>query len=237
MKKYKKGSYGYINALKKSRLIQTLSLFGIVLIILLVGFLLNNNSKNNYFTIFSVLMVLPATKVAIGYIILIPFRSIDKRKYDEVKSLLPEKSSIYTDVVITSTEKIMNLDFLVILGSRVLGLKGSYKQDLAYINQYLIKGIKDRGFLYECAIYGNEKEFYKAIQLGIEKELKESTKELDHESIRESTKELDKDLNNVDYKELDKVSDELMEQKDHTNVSNNRSSLDELIDYLESLMI
>jgi hypothetical protein len=169
MKKYEKGSFGYINALKKSRLIQTIVLFCIVLIVLLVGVLINNYSKKNYFTIFSVLMVLPATKVAIGYIILIPFRSVDQRKYEKTKSLLPENISFYTDVVLTSSEKIMNLDFLIIIGNRIVGLKGKNRQDLTYINQYINKGIKDRGFLYECVIYDNEREFYNAIKHDLEK--------------------------------------------------------------------
>ena len=64
--------------------------------------------------IFAVLFMLPSVKMLISYIVLLPFQSVSQEEYDEVMEATPIGVTVYTDVVFSSTEKIMKLKFIAI---------------------------------------------------------------------------------------------------------------------------
>ena len=72
---------------------------------------------------------------------------------------LPEKMSLYTDLVITSQEKVMNLDFVAVGNRQVLGLVNEKEKELAYIRNYLTKGVQNWGNGYKVKIMDSEKLF------------------------------------------------------------------------------
>jgi len=159
-----KGTYGYIDQKKKSQLIKTIIAFAIAFITLLVGYLLNDNSKKNIFTILAVLVVLPATKQLIGYILFLPFHSMKKQTYEEVNQKKKDTDFLYTDLIITSREKVMSLSFLMIKGNKIVGFCEREKENVNYISEYLQKTIEARMLPYKVKIVKDYKIFMKEIE-------------------------------------------------------------------------
>lgn len=142
--KIQRGSYGYIRNKKQKKIIGLVVLLILAAAIFIVGLFLNKFSKANIFTVIAILVVLPWAKVLTAYIVLFPYRTPARDKYDKIKQFETDGLRIYSDLVITSEEKVMNLDFLVIGSQKVYGVLGKDKQDLTYINQYLKKGISNQ---------------------------------------------------------------------------------------------
>lgn len=158
-KKILKGEQGYIDEQKKRRLLRTVLYFGIAAAILILGLCLNKFEKNNIFTIVAVLMVLPATRALINFIALMPYRSVKKEEVEEVQKLLKGADVMYTDMVFSSTDKIMYCSFLVITADEVLCLAGREKEDTAYIEKYLKESLKKRQISYKFYITKEKKRY------------------------------------------------------------------------------
>lgn len=173
-----KGQYNYIDTRKKAQGRKSILMFLISASIFILGLCFNDFNKNNVFTIVAAVSVLPATKMLISYIILAPYHSVRKELYDKVANLIAMDDTCYTDVVFTSTEKVMYLAFLIVIGEEVIGLVGRSKEDKGYISNYLSQGIKKRGLNYNLTIYDEENKFMKRLR-----EMKHS--EADIESVKE----------------------------------------------------
>lgn len=173
MEKLEKGTFGYINNRKNSQMIKSVISFTIAFIIFLAGYLLNDNSKKNVFTVVAVLCILPATKILISYIVVFPFRSVGKIAYDEVKALQAKTDHLYTDLVFTSPEKIMNLSFLMVKGNKIIGLSQYKKANEKYIRKYLQQLMDDKGLPFNVKIMKN----YKLFLNEIEKDTKDTVKD------------------------------------------------------------
>lgn len=127
--KIQKGQPGYIKARKQKLLMFTVSEFGIVAALLLLGYF-QTGTKLNLLTIAAVLGCLPASKMLVEFIAIVPYKTVDPEKYKETQ----EKASLLTtsyDMVITSKEKIMPVDAVVISGNTVCGYASSPKTDEA----------------------------------------------------------------------------------------------------------
>lgn len=157
--KVKRGDFGYIQAKKKKSLTGVLCMLAIGIVIFLTGLFLNKMSNRNIFTVIAVLFVLPGAKFLVAYIVTFPYHSVSQERYDRGKEALPEKMVLYTDLVITSAEKVMNLDFVAVGNKQVLGLTAKKEKELAYIRNYLTKGVQNWGNGYKVKIVDNEKLF------------------------------------------------------------------------------
>lgn len=157
--KTKPGEFGYIIARKRKALLGTLIMVLIGLAVFLTGLLLNNMSNRNIFTVIAVLFALPGAKFLVAYIVTFPYHSVSKERYDKVSEILPEKTELYTDLVITSSEKVMHLDFIVVGNGHVIGLLGEGKQELSYVRKYLTNGVHNWGTDYKVKIVDSEKTF------------------------------------------------------------------------------
>lgn len=183
-----KGTFGYVNQRRKSQLIKTILMYALALGIFIAGYYLNLESKKNIWSIVAVLLVLPATKIFISYIVLIPYHSVSKELYDKVKDLLDKPDIFYTDYVITSTEKSMGLSFLVVSGNQIVGLCMRKKDDEKYITEYLEKLCKLQALPYHVFITQEEGKFLKAIKR--ETLSKETMKENDLNDVKSLLKSL-----------------------------------------------
>ena len=187
-----KGSYQYIRRKKKAYILKVLLYVCIGLFIFLVGLFLNKFQSNNIFTVLAILMVLPGAKALTVLAVFWPFQSVSRERihkfYEALKASFPDickeetilydadaiedTLNVYFDVVYTSSEKVMNLDVLLVTTTRVLGLQGREKQKLTYLKTYLQDSFKKRGILLGVKMYDNEEAFIKAI-----KELKQEHSE------------------------------------------------------------
>lgn len=158
--KIKRGDYGYISNRKKKTFLGVVAMILIGCIVFLTGLFLNNMSNRNLFTVIAVLFVLPGAKYLVGLIVVFPYHSVTRERYEHMKENLPENMTLYTDLVITSSEKIMHLDFVVVGNGQVIGLLGQGKQELSYVRQYLTKGVHNWGSDYKVKIVDSEKTFF-----------------------------------------------------------------------------
>lgn len=157
--KIKRGEAGYINA-KKKRCTMLIVLYALVsAAIFILGLVLNDMSRQNIFTVIAVLGVLPTVKQIVGLIVVIPYRSVSGEQYRDIQAHTPEKMQLFADLVITSSEKIMHLDYLVVGNRQVIALMGNGKQELTYVRDYLSKGIANWGSDYKVKIVEREKAF------------------------------------------------------------------------------
>lgn len=209
-KKMCHGGFGYIKNRKRKYINKTLLFIGLGIFIFLIGYFLNEQSNRNVFTILAILMVLPGAKALVGYIVFHPFKSVSKERYQSVyemvKANLPESKAIeetmidtimkedvmnlYTDVVFTSPEKVMNLDFLVVSNSRMIGLVGSKKQKIEVLQDYMQKCMTGRKLPFGVKLYEDEKNFLSAVKSfgkGISDSSESLTKE--EESKRKKNRE------------------------------------------------
>jgi hypothetical protein len=157
--KIKRGDFGYIKAKKRQSLRGTALMALLGGIIFLVGLLLNNMSNRNVFTVIAVLFVLPGAKSLVAFIVAFPYQSVSRERYDRALAVLPDGMTMYTDLIITSAEKVMKLDFAAVGNGQVICLAGTEKQDISYIRSYLTKGIHNWGEGYKVKIVDSEKIF------------------------------------------------------------------------------
>lgn len=125
--KVNKGEAGYISARKKSLGLQAVIGFGIAAAFLLAGYL-KTYSRSNLFTIIAVLICLPSAKALTEWIAIFPYGTIDRRLAEEIKKKSPLLTTAF-DLVITSREKIMPVDAVVISNQTVFGYASNPKTD------------------------------------------------------------------------------------------------------------
>ncbi len=162
--KVQRGDFGYIKAKKKKSLTGTLCMAAIGVAIFLTGLFLNKMSNRNIFTVIAILFVLPGAKFLVAYIVTFPYHSVSTERYDRVKKVLPKKMVLYTDLVITSPEKVMNLDFVAIGNGQVVGVTAEKEKELSYIRNYLTKGVQNWGNGYKVKIVDSEKLFISELE-------------------------------------------------------------------------
>lgn len=159
-----KGEYGYISRRKQRILLWIMALTVMAVAIYVGGFLLNDKSNKNVFTMIAVLFALPIAKQLVAYIVLFPYHSTSQERYQQAKNKLVEGMELMTDLVITSPEHIMHLDFVAVGHNQVIALLGKGKQELAEVRAYLSKGVHNWGSNYKVKIVESEKVFLQELQ-------------------------------------------------------------------------
>lgn len=183
-KKIEKGSRTYLSSRKKAGIFYTSVCALIGIVIFLIGYFLNKKSNANVFTILAVLMVLPGAKMLTNVIILFPFKTVPEEEEHDMKTVIPEGGRLLTGTVFTSTEKVMNLDFIWIGDGYVYGCPGREKQDLAYIQSYLSKGVHNYGEHYQIKIFKDKAAMKKAVKAASAKGCTEEEKKGVEDYIR-----------------------------------------------------
>lgn len=138
MNKVEKGTPGYLEYKKKAEMVRTLIYFGISAAIFILGYI-QTKSKLNLMTVFAMLGCLPSSKALVGVIARFPYKSIPTIHGDEIKSRTKNLTVIY-DLIITSREKIMPVECMVISGNSIYGYTENDKVDLNYAATH-IRGI------------------------------------------------------------------------------------------------
>lgn len=135
MKKRKKGSPGYLDYKKRMEILRAVIYFFIVAAIILLGYS-QTHTKKNLLTVVGIVGCLPACKVLVGVITRWPYHSIAADKAKEIT----QKASLLTlafDLVVTSTEKIMPIECVVISGNKIFGYVSNSKVDLNYAAKHI----------------------------------------------------------------------------------------------------
>lgn len=132
-----KGSAGYIRQKKKRELLRTILEFGIVIALFVTGYV-TTKTRLNLLTLVAVLGCLPASKAMVGWVMLIPRKSLEQEKVSEIEEKGSNLTKAY-DMILTSYEHIMPISSLVITGNAVCGYTDCEKMPTAYAEQYIRK--------------------------------------------------------------------------------------------------
>lgn len=160
MKKQKleRGQYGYLKQKKRSTLTGTFLMVLIGIAIFVTGLLLNKMEVRNLFTVIAVCMVIPAAKYFVSYVVLLPYKPIDKAMKERLDSYAKEGDSLLYDVVFTSSEKVMHLDCIYVTGHQIIGYTSRAKDNIKIISEYFKKELKLRCISYAVYVTTEEKQ-------------------------------------------------------------------------------
>jgi len=142
--KTEKGQPGYLKALKSKYLTWALAEFAVVAAVFILGYI-QTKTKQNLFTIAAVVGCLPAAKMLVEFITVYPHQGIERKKYEEIEEKAPLVMRLY-DMLITSTEKAMPVDALVIFGHVVCGYASSPHTDDGALADHIKKVLRDHQY-------------------------------------------------------------------------------------------
>lgn len=125
--KIEKGRPGYLKARKIRLICIAAAEFAVIIALLILGYV-QTGTKLNLLTVVAILGCLPACKVLVGLIAIFPYRTISPDRAEEIQKEAPLLATAF-DLVITSREKIMPVEALVISENTVCGYAPNKKTD------------------------------------------------------------------------------------------------------------
>lgn len=135
MKRYEKGTCGYLDYKKKVEMIRTVIYFLIVAAVYFLGYSQTGTNKN-LLTVVAIVGCLPACKALVGVIIRFPHHSIKVETAKELTEKCPHLTVLF-DLVVTSTEKIMPIDEIVVSRNMVFGYTSDKRTDLSSAEKHI----------------------------------------------------------------------------------------------------
>ena len=139
------GTPGYLRK-KKSRLGLILILFAAVIALFLIIGYYRTGTRNNICTLIGVLLVLPAAKFVVTWLMLLPYHSIDPARYDEAAALAADADCILADLVLTRYEGRMYLPLVLVRGGHIFAAAPQQKMSRNMITDTLkncMSGVKE----------------------------------------------------------------------------------------------
>lgn len=136
-----KGEAGYIDQKKKKELLKVILEFGIVLALFITGYI-TTKTRLNLLTLVAILGCLPASKAMVGFLMLLPRKSLAKEKIDLVEKKGQHLTKLY-DMVLTSYEHVMPVENIVIQGNTICGYATNEKLDFTYLEKYIRTTLKN----------------------------------------------------------------------------------------------
>ena len=162
--KINKGDYGYLNRKKIRQILYTLIFMLLVAVFFFTGYIRYNSTKT-VFTVFAVLAVLPAAKQAVVYIVLFPYKSVDKEKFFAIEKLAREnKIVLVADLVLTTEQMISNLDMVCIKGGHIVAYVSNAKTDISYTTKYVKEFVSLKYKVNAIKIYTEFDKYQKAVK-------------------------------------------------------------------------
>lgn len=163
-KKLKKGSYGYINAYRRRHLCISLIWFFVVAAIFVVGILIFK-TKLNYATLAAMLIMLPAVKAWIAYIVMLPYHTQKPEYYETAVELMKGKTAeVFSDIVMTKYEGSMMISVLVLYDDNFFAYVPKQKKTAKDVKAYLDSLIKAAGGTSRSMVYDNFDDFKKVLE-------------------------------------------------------------------------
>lgn len=162
-----KGTYGYIDSLKRSKL-AAISIWAIFIALLLIIPSIIFKTRYNSFTIAAIVMVLPAARQVVQYLSLLPFHSGNREEYEKIRSLTEGKSWIVlaADMVLASESGHMMLDMLVIYNGNVYGYAPAQKKSREAIEAYLTNILTEEDLIHKKpVVHENFEEFEEMVMM------------------------------------------------------------------------
>lgn len=161
-----KGSYGYIDAYKKRKLTISAVLLTLIAAAELVVLLIFE-SKNTFFIVIPIMLVLPFAKHFVAYIIVQPYVTMAEESLKRVHQVIAGNEHVIPvyDVTLASQQGISYLDFILVLDGVVYGCAShsNSRFQAADIQAYLKKLIQGAGYQNQAFVYDNIEDTLRAV--------------------------------------------------------------------------
>lgn len=161
MKKTAKGTFGYIRYQKKKRIIVTIIMFAIPLLIYFTGYF-QTHTRKNLFTFVAILGCLPASKSAVGMILICLQKPMEKALYDKILPHVHDLTVVY-DTVVSAYEKNTQLPCIVISGLNVVCYCEDAKTDVSFVEEHIKKILQSNGYKANVKIFTELKAFLRRV--------------------------------------------------------------------------
>lgn len=172
MKLKSKGTLGYINNRKLARILLFLGEVLLIIAIFLTGYF-STGSRENLLTVVAIVGVLPAAKALVGVIMILPYRSQTQDAYDEICAVADNRCIVLTELVLTTAEKIMPIDFIVVRENHIVGYTTNPKCDINFTDRFLADNMQLNGYKVSVKIMTDKKKFLARVSELASKEINE----------------------------------------------------------------
>lgn len=135
--KNSKGTLGYLTRRKRTIILKNILEFGVVICLAVLGYV-QTKTRMNLLTVVAVLGCLPAAKALVELIMILPHRSLEKEKAEEIQSKTQALTVAY-DMVVTSEKKTMPIACIAISDNTVCGYVANPKVNLTDTSKYLME--------------------------------------------------------------------------------------------------
>ncbi len=179
-----RGAFGYTQQRKMLAIAGVILMAILGVTIFLIGYFINNDSNKNMFTVVAVLFTLPGAKFLVRYIILFKSQKVSVDEYENVKKIGENGCKLYSQVVITSKDKVMYVDYIAVKYENVIVKISKNQKDKEYIQDYLKKGVQNWGENYKVVVFDEQKKFENALKRIGEKDIDEKEYENVNSYIR-----------------------------------------------------
>lgn len=142
MKRVNKGVYGYVDYRKKKQLFLTLAEFLAVSLIFLTGFLVCK-TKYNICTVIAIVLVLPAARAFVAFLMFAGLKTGDKEKYNELAGNTAG-FPLLSDCIMTCGEKNIYVIFAVVTDAVIY----CYSRDTSFDGNFFEKYVSE--FIQSC---------------------------------------------------------------------------------------
>lgn len=157
-KKYPKGTYGYVDAQKKTELIWSAIYFALPIGLFLVG-LISTKTRLNLLTVVAIVSVLPAAKKLTTTIMLCRFKTGSQTFYEEAKSAIGSLTAAY-DLPLTTYDKRLYVNAVVVAGHNVIMYSETQKDNQSYFEKFLKDILSSNGHgNYTVKLFADEAQF------------------------------------------------------------------------------
>ncbi len=163
MKRIPKGTNGYIDNKKLRQSLYVLFILGVAIALFVIGYV-STGTTRNLFTVVAVLAVLPGAKALTHLFLFLPHRSLNAKDYQCLRELAGKGAQVYSDLVFTSTQHIMHLDFLCIYGQECIGYVEKESRTTKYIAEYFTESMKKQGISVHMHVFTNVKDVEKRLK-------------------------------------------------------------------------
>ncbi len=166
MKRIQKGTSGYLDYKKKVEIIRTAIYFLIVAAIFTLGYM-QTHTRLNLLTVVAIVGCLPAAKALVGVVTRLPYASVPPKLAEELDAKAPHVTRLY-DLIITSRDKIMPVDCIIISDETIFGYTSNEKVDLNHLSNHIRDMMRQNHLSYSSVKFYNNYKMFLARAEGLE---------------------------------------------------------------------
>ncbi|MGN0317245.1 MAG: hypothetical protein ACI4E1_04830 [Lachnospira sp.] len=161
LRKKEKGDFGYLNYRKSLSLLIVIAAYLVVAAVFVTGFLIFK-SKNNIVTVMAILLVLPAAKFTVSFLVLAPHKSCDdafKTRMDKIVERNNNKNVILYDCVVSNSKKPYGVQLVLVSDSSIIAFSEEKGIDKKFFETSVKEFLKNDKLNVNVTLYSDSDSF------------------------------------------------------------------------------